>query len=103
MGAFFSYYKIQSELNEKHEPKLDFTKLQIDELKTKQDLEPFLKSPHKCYSSLNGFCAHSYQEDCFLVGGGRDAYTDRIEWKDNSHYLVIYLDGDSILRKFHNF
>lgn len=79
---------------------LTFTKEEIDEFKTKQDLEQIIKFPHKIYKKSDGFFARSYQEDCFLAGGGRIAYTERFEWKDDSNYLVIYLKDDQIIRKF---
>jgi hypothetical protein len=64
------------------------------------DIVQQLGNPSKlCYVN-EAFFAHSYEEDCFLAGGGRTKFNKRYEWENNGKYLVAYMKDNEIIRVF---
>lgn len=67
------------------------------ETRTKQNLEEDYGKDYKLVDSAEGFFARSYDEDCFIMGGGRQASTHRMEWESG---VYAYVNGDRVLRVF---
>ena len=57
-------------------------------------------NPTLSMSTMDGFCAHSYKEDCFLMGGGREYCDKRYEWESNNKYIVVYTKNGAVIRIF---
>jgi hypothetical protein len=63
----------------------------------------------KPYSDIKlgvGFAAHSYEEDCFLMGGGFNDFTDRVEWvnpSDKNSPMVVYFNKEKVVQIFNLF
>ena len=61
---------------------------------TKKDIIVAFGTPTKIAKNSDAFFAHSYEEDCFLMGGGRRAFEERLEWQNGNSFRVVYLrDG----------
>lgn len=48
----------------------------------------------------DGFFAHSYEEDCWLCGGGRQVFTERVEWEKGNDYIVAYYQENQMIMLF---
>ena len=64
--------------------------------KTKEDLINLYGQPTQVTTNEDAFFAHSYQEDCFLMGGGREMFDERVEWTNH----VAYLRDHKLLKLF---
>jgi hypothetical protein len=68
--------------------------------KTKEDFINKYGNPTTITKQSDGFFARSYKEDCFLVGGGRYRFAERLEYKiDDNSYKIIYIDIDRNVMK----
>lgn len=73
---------------------------QLQNAQTKEDVIKLLGEPTSQTNNNDAFFAHSYQEDCFLAGGGRYRFDQRLEWKNENKYVVVYLIGNKVINFF---
>ena len=67
---------------------------------TKETLFARFGQPESCNPSSLTFFAHSYQEDCALMGGLRNRADERIEWKTDNGYVVAYMKDNKLVKLF---
>ncbi len=66
----------------------------LDEVKSRYG------EPTRVGSTSDTFFAHSYQEDCFLMGNGRNYCDTRYEWQNNGRYVVLYFKDGKVVKMF---
>lgn len=69
-------------------------------IKTKEELLAKFGPPTTTTGPSDGFFATCYQEDCFLMGGLRNKFTERMVWTTEGKQKVAYLNGDRVLKIF---
>lgn len=71
------------------------------ECKTRSDIIDLYGNPISETPSTGGFFAKSYEEDCFLMGGGRQQFLQRLEFKIDNSRTIVYVDSnDAVVRIF---
>lgn len=65
--------------------------------KTRSDIIGLYGNPISETSSMGGFFARSYQEDYFLISSGRQQSLQRLEYKIDNSYKIVYLDSNNVV------
>lgn len=69
-------------------------------IKTKAELLAKFGPPTCTTTQPEAFFATCYEEDCFLMGGLRNKFTERMVWDTTGKSRVAYLRGDEVLKVF---
>lgn len=67
---------------------------------TRDEIIKVCGEPKSITNQKGGFCAYSFEEDCFLAGGGRYAYDERLEYEKHCKYHVVYLKDKKVIKTF---
>lgn len=71
-------------------------------LRTREGLLAKYGPPTLITGPSDGFLSTCYQEDCLLMGGLRNNFTERMVWEIEGNQDVAYLNGDRVLKIFRN-
>lgn len=69
-------------------------------VKTKAELLAKFGPPTSTTTQAEAFFATCYEEDCSLMGGLRNRFTERMVWDTTGKSRVAYLRGDDVLKVF---
>ncbi len=99
MGVPMTYLKSAPTTTQTIVPQV--TPVPTKSFQTRADLIRDCGEPEQETTQEMGFFATSFKEDCFLVGGGRDAFDRRLQFPDGKLCKVAYLDPDgNVIRTF---
>ena len=72
--------------------------------KTREEVISAFGEPKSETTNSEAFFANSFQEDCFLMGGGRNCFDKRSVFSGDTKSIIVYFDVDgNVIKMFYKY